>query len=85
MAEQYDAAARNYREGEHFDELVKVITQHGSAMSSSLRERSRMAAQMHYFKVRFSGRLFPNTSNFFDLASRHPVSARVQSYWGSVF
>lgn len=63
-AEKYDAAARNYREGEHFDALVEVITQHGNAMGSALLERSRMAAQMHYFKVCLSGRIFPNTSDF---------------------
>ena len=68
MAKQYDAAARNYREGGHFEELVVVITQHGNAMSSVLRERSRMAAQMHYFKVRFNDRLFPNASNFLRLS-----------------
>ena len=67
-AEQYDAAARNYREGGHFDELVEVITQHGSAMGSVLLECSRMAAQIHYFKVRFDGRLFPNAADFLRLS-----------------
>ena len=57
LAKQYAAAARNYREGGYFDEMVEVITQHKNALDSSLRERLMMAAQMHYFKVYFNGRL----------------------------
>lgn len=51
MAEQYAAAARAYREGSYFDELVEVITQHGDALDSGLLERLTKVAQMHYFKV----------------------------------
>jgi len=56
-AEQYTAAARAYREGGYFDEMVEVITQYGSALDSNLLERLTMAARMHYFKVCFTGRL----------------------------
>ena len=55
MAEQYAAAARAYREGGYFDELVEVITQHGSALDSGLLERLTKVAQMYYFKVCFYG------------------------------
>ena len=51
MAEQYAAAARAYREGNRFDELVEVITQHGKALDSGLLERLTKVAQMYYFKV----------------------------------
>jgi hypothetical protein len=54
------AAARAYREGGYFDEMVEVITQHGDTIDSSLCERLTMAAQMHYFKVYFNGRLVSN-------------------------
>ena len=57
LARQYAAAARSYREGGYFDEMIEVITQHENALDSSLRERLTMAAQMHYFKVYFNGRL----------------------------
>lgn len=53
MAEQYAAAARTYREGGYFDELVEVITQHGDALDSGLLERLKNVAQMYYFKVHF--------------------------------
>ena len=51
MAEQYAAAARTYREGEFFDELAEVITQHGNALDNGLLERLRKVTQMYYFKV----------------------------------
>ena len=53
LAEQYATAARTYREGEYFDELAEVITQHGNALDSGLRERLTKVAQMYYFKVYF--------------------------------
>ena len=51
MAERYSAAARAYREGGYFDELTKVITQHGGAIDDVLLERLTMVARMYYFKV----------------------------------
>ena len=51
MAERYSAAARTYREGGYFDELVKVITQHGNAIDDGLLERLTMVARVYYFKV----------------------------------
>ena len=59
-ARQYPAAARAYREGGYFDEMVAVITQHGNTLDGSLLERLKMAAQMHYFKVYFNGRFVCN-------------------------
>jgi len=53
MAEQYAAAARTYREGEYFDEMAEVITQHGDTLDSGLLERLTKVAQMYYFKVYF--------------------------------
>jgi len=50
-AEQYSAAARAYREGDHFDELADVITQHKGALDSRLLERLTKVTQMYYFKV----------------------------------
>lgn len=60
LARQYAAAARNYREGGYFDEMVEVVTQHGNTLDSGLRERLTMAAQMHYFKVYSNGWLVSN-------------------------
>jgi hypothetical protein len=57
MAERYAAAARAYREGSHFSELVEVITQHGSAIESGLLERLTKVTQMYYFKVYSDERL----------------------------
>ena len=51
MAEKYGEAARAYREGGHFNEMVTVITQHGDALDSGLLERLTMVAQMYYIKV----------------------------------
>jgi len=53
MGQQYPAAARAYREGGYFDEMVEVITRHGNTLDSGLLKRLTMAAQMHYFKVYF--------------------------------
>jgi len=54
MAEQYAAAARTYREGEYFDEVAEVITQHRNALDDGLLERLTGVTQMHYFKVYFN-------------------------------
>ena len=54
-AEQYAAAARTYREGGYFDELVEVITQHGNTLDSGLLEGLTKVAQMYYFKVYSNG------------------------------
>jgi len=56
-AKQYSAAARAYREGGYFDEMVEVIVQHGNTLENGLRERLTLAARIHYFKVCFTGRL----------------------------
>ena len=53
-AKQYAAAARTYREGGYFDELVEVITQHGKLLDTGLLERLTKVAQMYYFKVCFN-------------------------------
>ena len=57
LAEQYDAAARAYRGGEHFDEMVEVINLHGEAIEHDLAERLKTDAKLHYFKVRSNDRL----------------------------
>jgi len=54
-AKQYAAAARTYREGGYFDELVEVITKHGNAIDTGLLERLTKVAQMYYFKVYSNG------------------------------
>jgi len=51
MAEQYSAAARTYREGGYFDEMVEVIIQRRDALDGGLLERLISVAQMYYFKV----------------------------------
>ena len=51
IAEQYTAAACAYREGGHFDKMVKVIIRHGDAIHSDLIERLTTTAKLHYFKV----------------------------------
>ena len=57
MAEQYDTAARTYREGGHFGEMAEVVTQHGNSFrDGSLLERLTKLSQIYYFKVCFSGR-----------------------------
>ena len=57
MAKQYAAAARTYREGGYFDEMVEVITLHAEALDSGLLERLTKVAQMYYFKVYLNSRL----------------------------
>lgn len=51
MAEQYDVAARTYRDGGYFDEMTKLITRYKDALNSGLLERLKMIARMYYFKV----------------------------------
>lgn len=63
MAEQYNTAARTYREGRHFDEIVEVIIQHGDALENDLRERLTMVARIYCFKVYLDGFLFSKISN----------------------
>jgi len=73
LARQYAAAARNYREGGYFDEMVEVITQHRNALDSGICERLTMAAQIHYFKVYFSGWLVWLFLTLFGLGLKHQV------------
>ena len=68
MAEQYSAAACAYEEGERFDEMTEVITQHGGALSGVLLERLTTVARTHYFKVYFTVGSFPSISNPFPSA-----------------
>ena len=53
IAGEYDEAARAYRKGGYFDEMVEVINQHRNTMDGGLIERLEMAAKVHYFKVCF--------------------------------
>ena len=53
IAEQYGAAGCAYLEGEHFDQLAEVITQHRKAIKGGLLERLTTAARIHYSKVFF--------------------------------
>ena len=46
-----EKAAQAYLEGEHFDKMTDMITQHGVALGSGLLERLTRVAQMYYFKV----------------------------------
>lgn len=50
-AEQYSKAARVYREGGHFDEMVGVLKGHKKRIEASLLAQLTKVAQMHYFKV----------------------------------
>lgn len=50
-AEQYSKAARAYREGGHFDEMVEVLEEHGHGIEANLRTQLTKVAQMNYFKV----------------------------------
>ena len=50
-AEQYSKAARVYREGGHFDEMVEVLKGHRSGIEASFHAQLTKIAQMHYFKV----------------------------------
>lgn len=60
-AEQYSKAARAYREGGHFDEMVEVLKGHGDQIEADLLAQLTKVAQMNYFKVGdLSRRLRPN-------------------------
>lgn len=50
-AEKYSKAARTYREGAHFDEMVGVLEAHGDEIEPSLRAQLKKVAQTNYFKV----------------------------------
>lgn len=50
-AEQYSKAARVYREGGHFDEMVEVLEEHQNEIEASHLAQLTKIAQMHYFKV----------------------------------
>jgi hypothetical protein len=49
--EKYSKAARTYREGAHFDEMVEVLEGYGNQIEPSLLAQLKKVAQMHYFKV----------------------------------
>ena len=49
--EQYSKAARAYREGAHFDEMVEVLERHGRQIEPNLRAQLKKVAQTNYFKV----------------------------------
>jgi hypothetical protein len=49
--EQYSKAARAYREGGHFDEMVEVLEKHGHQIETALLAQLTKVAQMNYFKV----------------------------------
>lgn len=54
-AELYDKSARAYGEGGRIDEMVEVFTRY--KINSVLHVQLVEAARIHYFKVRFNGRL----------------------------
>lgn len=49
--ELYSKAARAYREGAHFDEMVEVLEQYGQKIEAGLHAKLTKVAQMNYFKV----------------------------------
>jgi hypothetical protein len=49
--EQYSKAARVYREGGHFDEMVEILEGHAHQIEPSLLAQLKKVAQMNYFKV----------------------------------
>jgi len=51
-AELYSKAARIYREGGHFDEMVEVLEGHADQIEPNLLVQLTKVAQMNYFKVR---------------------------------
>ena len=55
MAEKYATAARTYRDGGCFSELVEVIARHGAAIDSGLLEGLTRIVQMYCFKVYLNG------------------------------
>ena len=50
-AEMYSKAARAYREGGHFDEMVEVLEGHADQIEPNLLVQLTKVAQMNYFKV----------------------------------
>lgn len=50
-AEQYSRAARVYREGGHFDEMVEVLEEHADKIEPNIVAQLKKIAQMNYFKV----------------------------------
>ena len=54
-AELYDKSACTYEEGGRIDEMVEVFTRY--KINSVLHVQLVEVARMHYFKVRFNGRL----------------------------
>ena len=50
-AELYSKAARIYREGGHFDEMVEVLEGHTDQIEPNLLVQLTKIAQMNYFKV----------------------------------
>ena len=51
---QYSAAGCAYLDGEYFDEVAKIITQHSSALDRDTLERLTTATAEHYFEVNHS-------------------------------
>jgi hypothetical protein len=49
--EQYSKAARAYRKGGHFDEMVELLEKHGKQIEPGLLAQLTKVAQMNYFKV----------------------------------
>jgi tetratricopeptide (TPR) repeat protein len=49
--EQYSKAARAYRKGGHFDEMVELLEKHGNQIEPGLLAQLMKVAQMNYFKV----------------------------------
>ena len=50
-AEEYTLAARLYRKGGHFDEMVEVLQLHGNSIDTNLVRNLTQVARMFYFKV----------------------------------
>ena len=50
-AEEYTLAARVYRKGGHFDEMVEVLRLHGDSIDGDLVHSLTQVARMFYFKV----------------------------------
>ena len=55
-AELYTEAACAYHEGEHFDDMVKIIIKHKKDLDDGLYTQLITDARLHYFKVCFNGR-----------------------------
>lgn len=50
-AEKYSKAARAYRQGAHFDQMVEVLERHGHQIEAGLLAQLKKVAQMNYFKA----------------------------------